>query len=89
MPTPDLRDLLITTLSTELGLDPKDFATDRTFASYGVDSLTAMSVAVILQDELNIPQIPPTLMWDCPTVDELVPAVEELMKLTELPGGVA
>lgn len=77
--TTGIKDLLVTTLSAELGIDPADLATDRTFSSYGVDSLNAMSVAVTLQDELGLADLPPTLMWDHPTVDELVPAVARLL----------
>ena len=74
-----IRDLLVNALSAELGIDPADLDTGRTFASYGVDSLNAMSVAVTLQDELGLPDLPPTLMWDHPTVDTLVPAVAEML----------
>ena len=76
----DIRDLLITTLSAELRIDPRTLAPDRTFASYGADSLTAMTVAVELEDTLGIGEIPPTLMWDCPTIDTLVPALEALRR---------
>jgi acyl carrier protein len=76
----DIRDLLISTLSAELRIGPQALAPDRTFASYGVDSLTAMAVAVELEDTLGISEIPPTLMWDCPTIDTLVPALEALRR---------
>ena len=76
----DIRDLLVTTLSAELRIDPQALAPDRTFASYGADSLTAMTVAVELEDTLGIGEIPPTLMWDCPTIETLVPALEALRR---------
>ncbi|MEA5455189.1 acyl carrier protein [Sinomonas sp. JGH33] len=74
----DIRELLVRTISTELGIAPHELATDRTFASHGVDSITAMYVAVVIEDTLGIRDIPPTLMWDAPTVDQLVPALEAL-----------
>jgi acyl carrier protein len=79
----DIRDLLISTLSAELRIAPQALAPDRTFASYGADSLTAMTVAVELEDTLGIGEIPPTLMWDCPTIDTLVPALEALRRRGE------
>jgi acyl carrier protein len=76
----DIRALLVATLSDELRIAPDALEPDRTFASYGADSLTAMTVAVELEDTLGIGDIPPTLMWDCPTIDTLVPALELLLR---------
>jgi len=82
-PSTDIHELLVATLSAELRIAPEDLSPDRSFASHGADSLTAMTVAVKLEDALDIGEIPPTLMWDCPTIDTLVPALESLRRERE------
>lgn len=76
----DIHALLVATLSAELGVEPDALEPDRTFTSYGADSLTAMTVSVVLEDALGIGEVPATLMWDCPTIATLVPALEALRR---------
>jgi acyl carrier protein len=75
----DLRNVLIKAISVELGVAPTELATDRSFAEYGVDSLAALSVAMELEDAFGLTDLPPTLLWDYPTVDTLTPALWNLI----------
>lgn len=54
----------------EMRLEPGSVATDRNLAEYGLDSIAALTIAGDLEDELGI-ELPPTLLWDHPTIDEL------------------
>ncbi|MPZ28225.1 MAG: acyl carrier protein [Micromonosporaceae bacterium] len=83
----DIRDVLIRSISAELGIPPSELATDRPFAEHGVDSLAALSVAMELEDACGLTDLPATLLWDYPTVDVLAPALRHLADGRPMPAG--
>lgn len=73
--TPEaLTDWLVTRLSDRLGMKAGDFDTQRPLAEYGLDSRTAVSLSGELEELLGR-ELPPTLLWEHPTVDGLVTAL--------------
>ncbi|WP_311971675.1 acyl carrier protein [Pseudomonas baltica] len=54
----------------EMRLSDGSVATDRNLAEYGLDSITALTIAGDLEDELGI-ELPSTLLWDYPSIDAL------------------
>jgi acyl carrier protein len=61
---------LIKRVSTALSLSPDQIDSRETFASYGLDSRTAVSLSGDLERWLGR-RLPPTLVWDYPTIDAL------------------
>ena len=61
---------LIKRVSTALSLRPDEIDVRETFASFGLDSRTAVSLSGDLERWLGR-RLPPTLVWDYPTIDEL------------------
>lgn len=54
----------------EMRLEEGSVATDRNLAEYGLDSIAALTIAGDLEDELGV-ELPPTLLWDYPSIDDL------------------
>src|SRR5262245_33089513 len=61
---------LIAKLSNILEVDPANLDPREPFASFGLDSRTALSLAGDLETWIGR-QLPPTLVWDYPNIDEL------------------
>ena len=61
---------LITKVSAALSLDPNQIDVRETFSSFGLDSRTAVSLSGDLERWLGR-RLPPTLVWDYPTIDAL------------------
>ena len=66
-------------LSSHLGVDASQIASDQPLASFGLDSLAAVRLTADLQDWLveerpdaSISTISPTLAYDYPTIDKIV-----------------
>lgn len=78
-----VRDALIAAVSHELRLRPTDIETDVALTEYGIESVTALAVAVEIEDELGLTGLDPTLLWDHPTIDALATKVAELAQSTE------
>jgi acyl carrier protein len=57
-------------MSRELRLDAAQIARDRTFVSYGMDSIHSMMLVGDLEERLGR-RLAPTLPWDHPTPDAL------------------
>jgi len=74
----DIREVLVDAISRELGIPSAELPTDRPFAEIGMDSFAALTVAMDLEDAFGLVKLPPTLLWDCPTVDALVPALFDI-----------
>ncbi|MDH0304448.1 MULTISPECIES: acyl carrier protein [unclassified Pseudomonas] len=64
------RDKLKSMIEPELRLPAGSLDCDRNLSEYGLDSIVALTIAGDLEDQLRI-QLPPTLLWDYPTVDDL------------------
>ena len=71
----DVREVLVRAIAEEASVAPEDLATDRTFTSYGLDSMAALSVGIEIEDSCGLSDLPTNLMWDYPTVDTLTDAL--------------
>ena len=60
-----------TELGARVGIDPSKFAPHERFNRYGLDSARAAAFTVELSKYLGR-QLPPTLVWDHPSIDRLV-----------------
>lgn len=61
---------IIELLSRELKISAADIKPELPLTQYGLDSITALTIAGELEDELGL-ELPSTLLWDCPTITEL------------------
>lgn len=61
---------LVTQLAEALRVDPAEIDVREPFASYGLSSISSISLTADLEDWLQI-RLDPTLAWDYPTVDTL------------------
>ena len=77
----ELRRLVTAEVAAALGHDPADLETDRAFRDLGFDSLTAVDLRNRMASATGV-GLPVTLVFDYPTVDDLVRHLSE-----ELPGG--
>jgi acyl carrier protein len=75
----DVRAILIDAVSVEASIPAAEVATDRTFTSYGLDSMAALAVGMEIEDSLGLSDLPVSLLWDHPTVDELADALWKMM----------
>ncbi|MFZ3558353.1 MULTISPECIES: acyl carrier protein [unclassified Streptomyces] len=81
----DVKNILIGAVAAEAGLAPQELATDRTFTSYGLDSMAALTVGMEIEDACGLVDPPVDLMWTHPTVDTLAEALWRLMNGEPVP----
>lgn len=63
---------LIQWLSRNLQVEPTEIDPDRAFADYGIDSVTAVELAVDIQEAWNLPdELDATVAWNFPTIAAL------------------
>lgn len=67
---PSIRETMVRLLAKQMHLSPAQVQTDRPFTEYGLDSIAALTISGELEDQYGI-ELPPTLLWDYPTVDAL------------------
>lgn len=67
----NIRDWLVSKLADALKVDPTEIDVRQTFANYGLGSLSAVRLAGDLETWLHR-EIPPTLTWDYPTIEQVV-----------------
>jgi 8-amino-7-oxononanoate synthase len=65
-----IQEWLILKISELLGITRSEILVTEPFASYGMSSMAAVSMAGDLEDWLGF-RLSPTLAWDYPTVEEL------------------
>lgn len=70
---------LMRRLAEELQEDEARLDPTTRFASYGLDSMSALVLTGELEDWLGV-ELPSTLVWDCPTVRELAVNLEERLR---------
>jgi acyl-CoA synthetase (AMP-forming)/AMP-acid ligase II/alkylation response protein AidB-like acyl-CoA dehydrogenase/acyl carrier protein len=68
----ELQTWLISWLSKKLYIKPSDIDPRKTFASYGIDSVTAVELAQDIQEYLNTSEpLEATIAWNYPTIEDL------------------
>lgn len=75
----DLRSTLVTMLAKELRLPEASVEPHQPLTQYGLDSIAALTIAGDLEDMLDM-QLPATLLWDCPTINELADSLNQMIK---------
>lgn len=63
----EIQDWLINRLATWLLLDPEEIDIEQPFASYGLTSITAVTMTGDLEDWLGV-ELSPTLAYEYPTI---------------------
>jgi acyl carrier protein len=66
-----MRAWLVQRIAAYVRKTPEAIQPDQPFAEYGLDSVYALTLTGDIEDQLGI-YLPPTAMWDYPTVDALV-----------------
>ena len=66
----NIQSWLVTRIAQKLGISPQEIDVREPFASYGLDSLQAVSLSAELEDWLGI-KLSPTLVYDYPTIETL------------------
>lgn len=74
----DLRSTLVTMLAKELRLPEASVEPNQLLTQYGLDSISALTIAGDLEDMLGM-QLPATLLWDCPTINDLADALAQMI----------
>jgi acyl carrier protein len=72
---------LVQRIARETGTPPSEIDSHASFADFGLDSRTAVSLSSELEKLLG-QELPPTLIWDFPTIDE---ASKHLASLVRAP----
>ena len=75
-------------MEAELGLDHREIDPAQAFLSYGMDSMHAMMLVGDLEGGIGM-RLPPTLVWDYPTIQDLAGHVVGLAAAPRSPGGPA
>jgi acyl carrier protein len=71
-----IRESLVFMLNKELRVESID--PDKLLTQYGLDSISALTVAGELEDMLGL-ELPTTLLWDCPTVNHIADYLVDLL----------
>jgi 8-amino-7-oxononanoate synthase len=65
-----MKEWMIAKLAERLKTDPANIRSEEQFASYGLDSVAAVSLSSEMEDWLGR-RLSPNLLWDYPTIDRL------------------
>lgn len=65
-----LPDFLKDKIGRVLSIPPSTIDPDQPLASYGLDSMSAVVIVGELEEKLET-ELPTTLLWDCPTLNQL------------------
>jgi len=68
--TADVEKWLVAWLTHRAELEPGSIQPSTPFAELGIDSLTAMEISQDMDQALGL-QLPPMVIWSCPTAEEL------------------
>jgi len=66
----ETQDFLLQALAKMLNVEPSDIDTRIAFDRYGLDSAAAVKLTGLISDWSGM-ELEPTLLYDCPTVDQL------------------
>lgn len=67
---------IIRFICEELGVDAEDIEPDMNLGAYGLGSAAATNLIGILEDEFDLRQLSPLLVFDYPTISSLAMAVQ-------------
>lgn len=73
-----LRSTLVSLLSRELKLPAAQVRTERPLTEYGLDSIAALTIAGELEEQFSV-ELPSTLLWDHPTIDEIAGHLHQML----------
>jgi acyl carrier protein len=79
---------LIRWIARELAMPPEDVETSKSLLNYSLSSVTAMMLVGDLEEWLKL-TLPPTLVWDYPSIDAIADYLTEQVgsSTTEVPAG--
>ena len=75
----DLHSTLVSMLAKELRLPETSVEPGRPLTQYGLDSIAALAIAGDLEEMLDI-ELPATLLWDCPTINDLAESLTTMLR---------
>lgn len=75
----NIRDTLVDMLNKELRVENGGINPDRLLTQYGLDSISALTVAGELEDMIGF-ELPSTLLWDYPTVNHIAQYLVDALK---------
>lgn len=76
----DIQNWLISVIARSLKINPEDVDTSVAFHRYGMDSVVAVEITGDLEKCVD-QSLPPTLMYDYPTIDALSEYIAEQLDL--------
>ena len=76
----DIREWMIGYVGKVLAVPAENFPTGATFDSYGLDSVEAVVMAGVMEEEFGI-QIDPIELFDHPSVDQFAAALAARMRV--------
>ena len=66
----EVREWLVEMIAKRLSMEPAEIPTDQPVTRLGIDSTEAVVISGELQEWLGR-RVPPTVVWDHPTIDSL------------------
>ncbi len=75
----ELQNWIVTWLCRELTLKKGELSFTENLLTYGIDSVAAIMLVGDLEDRLKV-RLPPTLLWDHPTVQSLMDRLAEILR---------
>lgn len=80
-----IRDWLAERLAKSLRLEKTGIDPDTPFSRYALDSLDAVTLVVDIEEQLGV-ELPSTLLWDYPTVNQCVGYLVSVLQGEVVPG---
>ncbi|KAJ5009914.1 beta-ketoacyl synthase domain-containing protein [Colletotrichum sp. SAR 10_99] len=86
----DMKDILLSVIAKESGLDPSEIGMDTSLADIGVDSLMSIAIIGAVKEQTGT-ELPASLLADCATVSQVVRTIasdnsqEDLLPQVVLP----
>ena len=74
-----LRTWMVNYICSVLSQNPATFSTTATFDSYGLDSVEAVLMAGVMEEEFGV-QVDPARMFEAPRVDQFVALMTEVTR---------
>jgi len=66
-----------------LEVNPEELDSRQPISSYGLDSISAVTLSVQLEEELGV-ELDTAVLWDCPTIESLAEHLAVKMNLSGL-----